>query len=155
MRVYAAMHHPVLLCLAALSLGLAAGCSTANSRYQQVSSATLPDAKTKQAIKRGVVEPGYTPEMVYLALGKPSVPADGLVDATRDGTWIYHDFSGTDRDFVRAGYRRRVVFDPSRRTDVVVTEPLDTKAFPHLVPHSLHVTFRDGRVVDIKRVADR
>lgn len=147
------MHRPTLVTLVALSLLTVAGCNTANTRYQKVNATMMPDAKTQKQIKRGVIEPGYTPEMVYLALGKPSVPADGIVDATRDGTWIYNDFNGTDRDFVRAGFRRRVVFDPSRRTDTVVTEPLDTKAFPNLEPHSLHVTFHDGRVVEIKHVA--
>lgn len=148
------MHRPALLAFAGLGLALLAACNTANTRYEKVSATMTPDAKTQAQIKRGVVEPGYTPEMVYLALGKPTIPSDGIVDATRDGTWIYRDFQGTDRDFVRAGFRRRVVFDPSKRGDVVITEPLDTKAFPNLEPHSLHVTFRDGRVVEIKRVAD-
>ena len=143
---------PALLSL----LVVAAGCNTANSRYQKVSATIMPDAKTQQNIKRGIVEPGYTPEMVYLALGKPTIPSDGIVDATRNGEWIYRNYqaTGTDRDFVRAGFRQRVVFDPTRGGDVIVTEPIDTKAFPNLEPRSLHVTFRDGRVVDIKRVAD-
>jgi hypothetical protein len=150
------MHRPTLAIVAAFSLVVLAGCNTANTRYQKVSSTMTPDPKTQAQIKRGIVEPGYTPEMVYLALGKPTIPADGIVDATRDGTWIYRDYqnAGTDRDFVRAGFRRRVVFDPSRGSDTIVTEPLDTKAFPNLEPRSLHVTFRDGRVVEIKRVAD-
>lgn len=148
------MQRPTLALPFALALLVCAGCNTANSRYQKVSSTMTPDAKTQAAIKRGVIEPGYTPEMVYLALGKPTVPADGIVDATTNGTWIYRSFQGNDRDFVRAGFRRRVMFDPSRGGDVVVTEPLDTKAFPNLEPKSLHVTFRDGRVVEIKRVAE-
>jgi len=148
------MHRLPAISFLALGLLLGGGCNTANSRFQKVSGTMTPDAKTQANIKRGIIEPGYTPEMVYLALGKPTIPADGIVDATRDGTWIYRDFQGTDRDFDRAGFRRRVVFDPSKRSDVVITEPLDTKAFPQLEPHSLHVTFRDGRVVEIKRVAD-
>jgi hypothetical protein len=148
------MHRPFIIVAIASAIALTAGCNTANSRYQKVSGTMTPDPTTQKAIKRGVVEPGYTPEMVYLALGKPTVPAEGIVDATRDGTWIYRDFQGNERDFVKAGYRRRVVFDPSKRSDVVITEPLDTKAFPNLEPKSLHVTFRDGRVVDIRRVAD-
>jgi hypothetical protein len=147
------MHRPLCISLAALSLVLAS-CNTANNRYKQVNASMTPDAKTQAQIKKGVIEPGYTPEMVYLALGKPTIPADGIVDATRDGTWIYRNHAVNDRDFVRAGFRRRVVFDPTRGGDVVVTEPLDTKAFPNLEPRSLHVTFRDGRVVEIKRVAD-
>lgn len=150
------MHRLTLATAVAFCLLASTGCNTANSRYQKVSATMTPDPKTQKNIKRGVIEPGYTPEMVYLALGKPTIPADGIVDATRDGEWIYRDYqsAGTDRDFVRAGFRRRVVFDPVRRGDVVVTEPIDTKAFPNLEPRSLHVTFHDGRVVEIKRVAD-
>lgn len=90
--------------------------------------------------------------MVYLALGKPTVPADGLADATRDGTWEYHRFNTDKRDFVRSGFRQRVVFDPRRRSDVVVTEPVDEKVFPHLRDHTLVITFRDGRVTEIARI---
>ena len=51
-----------------------------------------------------------------------------------------------------AGFRRRVVFDPARKSDVIVTEPIDPRLFPNLREHSLQVTFRDGRVAEIKRV---
>lgn len=133
--------------LATVVLALA-GCNTA--RPPVTATKLEPDIQKKVA--RGIVEPGMTPEMVYLALGKPSEPASAIVDATRDGTWVYHDFTRNDRDFVRAGFRRRVVFDPVRRSDVVITEPIDPRLFPNLREHSLHVTFKDGRVVEIKRV---
>jgi hypothetical protein len=147
------MHRPFLLCAAALAFALT-GCSTTSTRMVESPNASKLDPKTQAKIKRGLIEPGFTPEMVYLALGKPSEPKDGLSDATQNGTWVYRDFQGNDRDLVRAGFRRRVVFDPQRRGDVVVTEPLDTKAFPQLQPRSLHVTFRDGRVVDIQRMPE-
>jgi hypothetical protein len=128
---------------------LVAGCAT-----RSPTTATSLEPKIKAKVDRGIVEPGFTPEMVYLALGKPSSPAEGLADATVNGTWIYNNFQRNDRDFIRAGFRRRVVFDPVKRSDVVITEPVDPKAFPNLEPHSLHVTFRDGRVTEIKRVAE-
>ncbi len=140
--------HRFITLLAACTLVAVAGCNTA----KPPTTATTLEPKIHEKVKRGVVEPGFTPEMVYLALGKPSEPADGLADSTRDGTWVYHDYHRNDRDFIRAGFRRRVVFDPVKRSDVVVTEPIDPRLFPNLRAHSLHITFRDGRVVEIKRV---
>lgn len=143
------MQRPLLATAAAAIVAFVAlpGCNTAKPPI----SSTKLDPEIRKKIDRGIVEPGMTPEMVYLALGKPSEPASAIVDATRDGTWVYHDFNRNDRDFIRAGFRRRVVFDPVRRSDVVITEPVDPRLFPNLRAHSLHVTFHDGRVVEIKR----
>lgn len=146
------MPRPLLLLTVALALAFT-GCAS-RSRELKLPPENSLDAATQKKIKRGLVEPGFTPEMVFLALGQPSEPANNLVDATRDGMWVYREFNGTDRDLVRAGFRRRVIFDPVKRGDVVVTEPLDAKAFPHLVPRSLVVKFKDGRVVDVARVAE-
>lgn len=134
-----------LLTLVAL---VAAGCASVKSP----TTATTLEPAIHAKVQKGVVEPGFTPEMVYLALGKPSEPANSLADATTNGTWVYHDFHRNDRDFVRAGFRRRVVFDPVKRSDVIVTEPIDPRVLPTLRAHSLHITFKDGRVVEIKRV---
>lgn len=124
------------------------GCNTAKP---PTSAATL-EPTIRKKVEKGLIEPGFTPEMVYLALGKPTVPADGLADATRDGTWEYHRYNPDKRDFVRAGFRQRVVFDPSRRSDVIVTEPIDDKVLPHLRDSTLVITFRDGRVSEITRI---
>lgn len=145
------MQRPILFAAAIVTLA-SIGCSTFSGRKAPTTATTLEPA-IRAKVERGVIEPGFTPEMVYMALGKPSEPAVSLVDATRDGTWVYHDFNRNDRDFIRAGFRRRVVFDPARRSDVVVTEPIDARTFPNLRERSLHVTFRDGRVVEIKRTA--
>lgn len=149
------MHRLLLPVLALLTLTLS-GCNSASTRLRQYpESATQLDNRTRDKIKRGVVEPGFTPEMVYMALGKPSEPAEGLATQTKDGTWVYHEFRPqNDRDFVRAGFRRRVVFDPVKKSDTVITEPVDPRLFPNLRPHSVRVTFREGRVVEVQRVAE-
>ena len=140
-----------LLVSAAAVLALAlAGCTT--TRVPTTATKLEPDIQKK--VEKGIIEPGFTPEMVYLALGKPTTPKDNIVDSTRDGTWVYEDYHRNDRDFIRAGFRRRVVFDPVKRSDVVITEPVDPRTFPNLRAHSLQVTFKDGRVVDIQRVAE-
>jgi hypothetical protein len=135
--------------LAASLVLVVGGCAT-----HTPTTATKLEPKVRAQVEKGIIEPGFTPEMVFLALGKPNEPAESLVDATTSGTWVYHDFQRNGgRDFLRAGFRRHVVFDPTKKSDVVVTEPVDAKAFPNLRANSLHVTFRDGRVVDIQRVA--
>lgn len=136
--------------LAAAGLLLATGCATTRTP----TTATKLEPAIRAKVDKGVVEPGFTPEMVFLALGKPSEPADNLVDATTNGTWVYHNFTRNDRDLPKAGYRRRVVFDATKQSEVIATEQIDFKASPHLQAHSLYVTFRDGRVVEIQRIAE-
>ena len=130
------------------------GCSNTATRLRErpVAAAAL-DPSTRSKIEQGIVEPGFTPEMVYLALGRPSSPARADIESTRDGTWSYRDFHRNERDFVQAGFRRRVVFDPVRKSDVIITEPVDPRLYPHLQAHALEVEFRDGRVADIRRRA--
>lgn len=143
------MQRTPLLVSALLLATLAGGCAT-----RTPTTATTLEPKIQEKVKRGIVEPGFTPEMVYLALGKPSEPAENIVDATSNGEWVYHDFNRNERDFIRAGFRRRVVFDPVRRSDVIVTEPVDPRLYPNLRAHSLHIVFRDGRVAEIVRVPE-
>jgi hypothetical protein len=140
------MHRSIAL-ITATAVLIVAGCTTTPT------TATKMDPKIRGKVEKGIIEPGFTPEMVFLALGKPSEPSESLSDATTNGTWVYNEFSVNHRDFIRAGFRQRVVFDPKRKSDVVVTEPIDTKSIPNPRSNSLHVTFRDGRVVDIQRVA--
>jgi hypothetical protein len=142
------MHRSSIL-LTTLTLLLTAGCTTTRP-----TTATTMEPKIREKVGKGTVEPGFTPEMVYLALGKPSEPAESLADATTNGTWVYNDFHRTDRDIVRAGFRRRIVSDPARKGDVIVTEPADPKSLPNARPNSLYVTFREGRVVDIQHIAN-
>lgn len=89
-----------------------------------------------------------------MALGKPSEPEQSLADATANGTWVYHDFHRAGSDIVKAGFRRRVTMDPEKKTEVITTEAIDAKTLPTLRAHSLQVTFRDGRVVEIQRAAE-
>ena len=141
--------HPSLPLLAAVSLLLIAGCAT---RTPTTATRLEPDIKAK--VDKGLIEPGFTPEMVFLALGKPTEPAQSLADATTNGTWVYRDFQRHDRMLVKAGFRRRVVSDPNKKTDVIVNEAIDPQVLANLPARSLHVTFRDGRVVEIQRGAD-
>jgi len=140
--------HCLPILLAATILVTAAGCVTSKP-----TTATSLEPAIKAKVEKGIIEPGFTPEMVYMALGKPSEPAQSLADATVNGTWVYHDFQGKEGDIVKAGYRRKVTFDAGKKAEVITTERIDPQALSKLPANSLHVTFRDGRVVEIQRVA--
>ena len=136
--------------MAVAALLIATGCTT--THMPTTATRLEPEIKTK--VDKGIIEPGFTPEMVFLALGKPTEPAESLADATTNGTWVYSDFTRSDRTTLKPGFRRRVVSDPAKKTDVIVNEAIEPKVLSNLSPRSLHVTFRDGRVVEIQRGAD-
>jgi hypothetical protein len=142
----------VFIVVALLLLGN--GCQHANFRIQEHAAefAALPPA-TQQHIRHGLVEPGYTADMVYMALGRP---AETATDAAGQTIWLYHEYPVTAyNETIQSGYRRRVVYDPVKRTEDVIIEPIDTKAFPNLVPHTLRVTFRNGTVAAVERLPAR
>lgn len=141
--------HRLPALLAAASVVFAAGCATTRTP----TTATKLEPNIRAQVEKGIIEPGFTPEMVFLALGKPNEPAASLVDATANGTWVYHNFSAGDRGILKPGFRRRIVYDATKQSDVITTERIDEKTAPNLQANALYVTFRDGRVVEIQRVA--
>lgn len=132
----------------ALALGGFAGCNSASKS----AALTDLDPATRKKVDEGIVEPGFTPAMAYAALGKPTVPADARAETMVDGTWEYQRLAGNPRDFIRNGYRHRLVYDPTRRVDIKVVEPVDARLFPHLRDHKLVITFQDSRVTSVKRI---
>jgi hypothetical protein len=142
------MYRLITLVAAATAI-FAAGCATSRTP----TTATRLEPKIRAQVEKGIIEPGFTPEMVFLALGKPNEPAESLVDATANGTWVYHNFNGSGRDVLKPGFRRRVIHGSGRQSDVITTERMDEKNTPDLQANALYVTFRDGRVVEIQRVA--
>ncbi len=140
---------PALLTGAAVVAALA-GCA---SHRGPVTATTLEPA-VRERIDHRVVEPGFTPEMVYLALGKPTFPADGIVDSATNGMWVYENIAPADLEFLRAGFCRRVVFDAARQREVVVTKRVDPAARDTFAANSLVVTFRDARVVEVTHVSE-
>lgn len=134
-------------------LAAAIGCNTTGARIRANSAAfDALDPSAQRAIKRGEVQLGFTEDMVELALGKPTQVAGGMAGTDEDATWVYRNFHRNENDYVLAGHRRRVVFDPVRRSNVVIVEPVDPRLHPNLTPHSLHIGFREGRVIAIQRV---
>lgn len=136
--------------IAAAALGLVAGCQTTGERIASHGAAFASlDPTTQQAIRQGIVQPGFTPDMVYMALGKPIETA---LDSTGNGWWLYrYEPITAPNETIQSGYRRRIVYDPVSRTDNVIVEPIDEKAFPNLVPYTLRLTFANGRVAHVEK----
>ena len=80
-----------LIRVVSLAAGLVlAGCSTPDSRIAKNQSAFAAYPADVQAkIRAGQVEPGFTPEMVQLALGEPLRKTTRQTEAGDAEVWIY------------------------------------------------------------------
>jgi hypothetical protein len=147
------MHRIVIIAAVCSVLSCLEGCANASSRLRaRPAAAAALDPVTREKIEQGVIEPGFTSEMVFLALGRPTTPLGADIDQTREGVWKYSNQYRNERDFIRSGFRQRKVFDPDRRSDVIITEPVDDRSFPSLRDYTLEIEFRDGRVTSVRRV---
>jgi hypothetical protein len=140
----------IFLAVAALFLG---ACSTPDSRIRRNQAAFDKMTPAEQAsIRQGIVELGFTPEMVYLAMGR----ADNVEDrVTPTGTltiWVYNRFF---REYVgrqMVGFRRDVYFDPRINSWRVFYTPVSQPVFRERVEEIARIVFRDGRVESIEQV---
>jgi hypothetical protein len=145
------MRIPFLLSLATLSLVLA-GCDTFDKRSQERASTfeTLgPEEREK--LRRGVIEIGNTPDMVYIALGRPDETKETATAEGRETVWIYNTYHQEYEGNIRTGYRRILVFDPGRKRYVVFYEPTYTDVFSHHEEENIRIVFRNDRVVMIEQ----
>jgi hypothetical protein len=130
------------------------GCQSPRTRLAaNPEAAAKLDPATREKIARGEVEVGFTADMVSLAMGRP-VRVIAPTTPGGDTVWLYHDGPRNENDYVRAGFRRRVVFDPERRANVVIIEPVGDRIFPALRSHTIRVRLRADRVVGIDSVED-
>ncbi len=144
--------HRFFVTLTMVTLLFATGCQTVDSRIKQKPAAFAGlDAATQEKIRRGAVELGFTPDMVWLALGRPdekreSVDADGRSEA-----WIYRGYSERFEGTVMTGYAQHVVLDPVSKKPIAVAVPVYEPVFSQQRPERLRVIFMDGHVTAIER----
>jgi hypothetical protein len=122
---------------------LLSACSTIDSRINEKSSVFYNlDSETRSKIAHGDVGLGFTPDMVYMALGNPDVKRQrSTADGTTE-TWIYRTYyDHFDGPYV--GYHRwghwnrgfyRMYWKPVYRREA---------------SDDIRVTFRDGKVTAI------
>ncbi len=139
------------LLISLLLLGLA-GCSTFEKRSEEkaaVFSALDPNAQEK--LRQGMVEIGYTPDMVYIALGAPDSKSERTTAEGRDMIWIYSAYYSEYRGTSNVGYRRMVEYNPVTKSYIVFYEPVQVDHYEERVEDRIRVTFRDEKVAVIEK----
>ena len=138
-----------LTCLALL-LG---GCSTIPSRIEEKSAAFAAlDADTQNKIRRGQVEVGYSPDLVYIALGTPDERLTKTSTSGTTETWIYNSYRQEYLGSARTGYRQYVVIDPKTRQAVVIYEPVYSSVYRDRVDERIRINFKASQVESIEQV---
>jgi hypothetical protein len=142
----------LLSCLMALVL---AGCSTVQSRIEEkadVFNALPPE--TQARIRQGLIDVGYTPDMVYIAMGKPDRMRERSNAEGVESVWIYNTYYQEYQGSHFVGYRRHVYFDPRIKAYRVYYEPVRADVYRDRTEEVARVVFRDGKVVSIEQMKD-
>lgn len=138
-----------------LLLSLLAGCSTVDKRIEEKSSLFAGlDAATQEKLRQGIVEIGYTPDMVYIALGKPDDKREKISAEGRELTWIYSSYKQEYAGTGVAGHRRVIVHDPIAKRSYVMWEPVVVDVYNNRIDDRIRISFRDGKVTVIEQVKE-
>jgi hypothetical protein len=148
------MKNPLTLlsCLAALVL---AGCSTVESRIEEKAAVfnALP-AETQSRIQQGLVDVGYTQDMVYIAMGRADRVVERASAAGTETVWIYNnyyqDYQGTQ--FV--GYQRAIYFDHRIKAYRVYYQPVRADIYADRTEEVARIVFKDGKVTSIEQLKE-
>jgi len=115
-------------------------------------------AVQQRKIEQGVIEVGYTTDMVYMALGKPQKIRTENLPEGRETTWIYENFAlPSAMTLLRPTHPSRHGLNPVySSTNASISfggrggpEP-SVDAMPDLPTETLHVIFLNGVVFELK-----
>ena len=139
---------PILLS----AIALLGACSTVNSRISEKSAVfSSLDPNTQAKISHGDIDIGFTPDMVYMALGNPDVRRESITANGQTETWIYRTYyDDYDPAFVGMhGFHRWYAYNPYGHFYRFYWEPVFYDYGPDYAQDDIRVTFRNGRVVMI------
>lgn len=150
------MLRPITLLLSLTAL-VTAGCATAvTSRIRQRQAEfNALDPVSQTNIRNGQVDLGYTPDMVYMALGEPSRREQRLVPQGVAMTWVYKSYYSEPVGTADCGYRRQIIYNPRSHTYAILVEPA-----PEGVVYALHsrdrvrIEFVNGKVCAVDQDKD-
>jgi len=144
----------IFITLAAVALTLA-GCNTVKSRIEEKSAVfNSLDPQTQSRIRQGLIDVGYTTDMVYIAMGNPSEVKETVTSKGRETTWIYNSYWQEYEGSRLVGYHRVVYFDPHARAYRVFFEPVRADLYSNRVEERTRVNFKDGHVTSIEALKD-
>ncbi len=143
-----------LILAAALAL-LAAGCSTVKSRIEEkaaVFNSLDPQAQSK--LRQGMIDIGYTGDMVYIAMGRPDQTKEMRTNDGVETTWIYNEYWQEYEGTRFVGYRRHVYYDPTVRAYRYYYEPVHADIYRDRVEQKTRVLFKNGKVAAIEQLKE-
>lgn len=128
-----------------------AGCSTIDSRIHEKAAVFNQLSPADQAkILQGIIAVGFTPDMVYMALGKPTEIRERTEEGSQETLWVYSTYYDHYEGTVHAGYRRWVYFDPRIRAYRVYYEPVYGQVYSEQKETNFRITFQNGKVSAIE-----
>jgi len=145
------MHLKKIAFFAVILLALA-GCNTIDSRISEKQDVfNRLDPQTQGKIRQGIVEVGYTEDMVYIALGPPDARRQKVSAHGDESTWVYKTYYEQFEGVAQVGYRRVVFFDPADHVYHVYYEPVSTPVYSEHEEDNIRVIFVDGKVTVIEQ----
>jgi hypothetical protein len=139
----------------ATSLGFLAGCQSVERRIQERPEAFYQlDRETQDKILQGIIDVGYTEDMVYLALGEPSEKRQRVTENGRTVTWIYNTYYDRYDGTQMVGYHRRVYYDPLLRSYRIHYRPAFADTYREEKEERIRIVFTDGKATVIEQAED-
>ncbi|HUL53258.1 MAG TPA: hypothetical protein VLT83_07610 [Opitutaceae bacterium] len=145
------MSHSLRLLLAAALLAFA-GCSTIESRIREKAAVfdQIPPADQAR-IRQGIIAIGFTPDMVYMALGQPDRIRERTNRGGRETVWRYVAYYQRYEGTYPVRNRRFVYWDPRLQAYRFYYEPGYASVYSERPETYNRVAFRDGRVTVIEQ----
>lgn len=145
----------IFTALAAVCLALFVGCQSVDDRIKEKPEVfAKQDAITQDKIKQGIIEIGFTEDMVYLALGKPDQKRESVNAGGKTTTWSYNTYYERYDGTAFAGYHRSVYFDPYLRAYRVYYRPVYADTYAQEKEERIRVIFKDGKATVIEQSKD-
>jgi len=137
------------------ALVLLAGCQTIDDRIKEKPAVFAQvDKATQDKIRQGIIDLGYSEDMVYLALGVPDQKREAVSATGRTVTWIYSTYYQRYDGTQFAGYSRRVYFDPYLHTYRVYYRPVFAEVYSDEKEERIRIVFKDGKAAVIEQSKD-
>lgn len=139
------------LLLGILALVLA-GCSTIDSRIKEKSDVFARlDPVVQAKIKQGVIDIGFTSDMVYIALGQPDEISERTGQGGQTTSWKYNTYYERYVGTVRVGYRRFVYWDDYLKAYRIYYEPVYQNVYSVHKETYIRVVFNNDKVAVIEQ----
>ncbi|MBI3886496.1 MAG: hypothetical protein HY302_12315 [Opitutae bacterium] len=142
----------LVFALAALTLVFAAGCQSIEDRIKQKPDVFAKlDKLTQEKIKQGIIDLGYSFDMVYLALGEPNEKHETITETGKTETWVYNTYFQRYDGTAFVGYERRIYYDPTLRTYRTYFQPAYADVYRQDKEEQIRIVFKDGKVTVIEQ----